>query len=338
MQTKYGRRLVTIPGMLLTAIALAITAPILVPVLAVADLMTGWRRRRLLRLWAMASSYVWFELVGITVSGVLWTLSGFGLLMHVRAIRRAHHRLHWWWTGSLVRAMQRFLALELEIDGDLPHGRPLVVISRHCSFGDALLPSALLGEHHRYELRHVLKRELVWDPCLDLVGNRLENHFVDRAPDDNSSELEAIRSLAIGIRGAQAAVIFPEGTFRTPRRHERAVERLRGRQPHLADRAARMSHVLPPRPAGTGALLDAAPDADVLILGHVGFESFSSFAEIIANVPFRAPVRIRYWLHERATVPDDADARMAWLFEQWEHLDAWVASQRGPDPALRSDR
>ena len=213
MQTKYGRRLVTIPGMLLTAIALAITAPILVPVLAVADLMTGWRRRRLLRLWAMASSYVWFELVGITVSGVLWTLSGFGLLMHVRAIRRAHHRLHWWWTGSLVRAMQRFLALELEIDGDLPHGRPLVVISRHCSFGDALLPSALLGEHHRYELRHVLKRELVWDPCLDLVGNRLENHFVDRAPDDNSSELEAIRSLAIGIRGAQAAVIFPEGTF-----------------------------------------------------------------------------------------------------------------------------
>lgn len=332
-RNRYGRRLVTIPAMAFTALALTVTAPVVVPLLVLADLVTGWRRRRHLRLWGMAYSYAVLELVGMTAAAALWVVSGFGLGMRLGSVRRAHHRLHWWWTAALVRAMQRWLTLELEVEGDRPHGGPLIVVSRHCSFGDALLPSALLGNGHRYELRHVLKRELVWDPCLDLVGNRLENHFVDRTPEDNTPELHAIGRLASGITANQATVIFPEGTFRTPQRHSRAVDRLSRRHPLLAERAARLAHVLPPRPAGTSALLEAAPHADVLIMGHVGFESFSSLADIVANVPFARRVKVRYWLHARHTVPTEPEALQHWLFEQWEQLDAWVSAQ-SDEPGL----
>lgn len=329
-RTRLGRRLVSIPAIFLGAAMFVLAAPVLLPVLAIVDLVTGWRRKRAMRLWAMVGDYLFHEVVGITASTVLWVLSGFGLWLGLPPLRRAHHRLQWWWTKALVGSMRRWLGLRLEIEGDHPGEGPLIVLSRHCSFGDALLPSVLLGADHRYELRHVLKRELVWDPCLDLVGNRLENHFVDRAPDDNTDELAAIAALAHGIARRQAAVIFPEGTFRTTERHDRAVERLRRRDPVLADRAARLQHVLPPRPAGTFALLDAAPQAEVLVLGHVGFEPFSSLAEILANVPFRNPVRVRMWTFERASVPDDHDERVRWLFERWEHLDAWVLDQHAP--------
>jgi hypothetical protein len=55
---------------------------------------------------------------------------------------------------------------------------------RHASIGDTLLASALVGRPHGiFWLRYVLKRELLWDPCLDVVGNRLPHVFVDRASD-----------------------------------------------------------------------------------------------------------------------------------------------------------
>jgi len=38
----------------------------------------------------------------------------------------------------------------------------------------------------------VLKRELLADPCLDIVGNRLPNHFLDRHATDSGPELAAL--------------------------------------------------------------------------------------------------------------------------------------------------
>ena len=57
---------------------------------------------------------------------------------------------------------------------------PAVMLCRHASLADSLVSAwvvtSLAGMHPRY----VLKRELLVDPCLDIVGNRLPNHFLDR--------------------------------------------------------------------------------------------------------------------------------------------------------------
>jgi hypothetical protein len=103
-----------------------------------------------------------------------------------------------------------------------------------------------------------------------------------------------------------------------------------GSRPELAARAEALQHVLPPRPAGTLALLDGAPHADVVVLGHHGFEQFTSLKAIQRAVPFREPIRVWMWRVSRAQVPATRDERVDWLYEQWLALDRSVAA-RFPD-------
>ena len=60
--------------------------------------------------------------------------------------------------------------------------------------------------------RYVLKRELLADPCLDVVGQRLPNHFLDRQATDSTPELLALEELVTGIDESTVGIIFPEGT------------------------------------------------------------------------------------------------------------------------------
>ena len=87
-------------------------------------------------------------------------------------------------------------------------------------------------------------------------------------------------------------------------------------------------------------LLEGAPDADVVIMGNEGLESFSSIRDIVDAVPLRAEVRIRLWRHPRAAVPDDPAEQATWLLDQWLELDAWVedrlVSPPAAEPAARS--
>lgn len=47
--------------------------------------------------------------------------------------------------------------------------------------------------------RYVLKDDLLIDPCLDIVGNRLPNHFLDRFPHDGAVELGLLEAMAGGM-------------------------------------------------------------------------------------------------------------------------------------------
>ena len=127
-----------------------------------------------------------------------------------------------------------------------------------------------------------------------------------------------------------AFVIFPEGGNFTPRRRERAIEKLDeiGR-PVLADRARAMEHVLPPKPAGTLAAIEAAPDADVLFVGHVGLERLSTVRDLWRGIPMDAAVVARSWLTPAEQVPPPED-RERWLYDRWQDLDGWIDGVGGP--------
>jgi len=121
--------------------------------------------------------------------------------------------------------------------------------------------------------------------------------------------------------------ISPEGTVFNPKRKTRAIRTLKERDPANVEVAESMQFLLPPRPAGTLALLEWAPDADVIVLGHVGFEPFGTIKQILANIGNEHGVVIRAWRFARNTIPTDPTAQIDWLYERWTEMDEWIASQ-----------
>ena len=327
--TVLRRRSISIGGLVAALAVATMAAPLLFAAAAVVDLVErrrGWPHVRLLAMAILASA---IELVGTIGAGVTWVMFGFGRGFHTRAAQRAHFGLQRWWTGALLTAAERTLHLRIQVEDPSPAERGnAIVIGRHTSIGDAAIPAVLLGNLLHLDPRYVVKRSLMWSPCIDIVGHRLPHHFVERNTDDNRGELAALRAIATGLDDHTSVVIFPEGTFFTPERRRRAIDRLRaGSRPELAPRAEAMQHVLPPRPAGTLALLDGAPHADIVVLGHLGFEQFNSLAAIRRAVPFTAPIRVWLWRIPRASVPTGDEARVAWLYDQWLALDRSIADR-----------
>lgn len=94
-----------------------------------------------------------------------------------------------------------------------------------------------------------------------------------------------------------------------------------------------LQHLLPPRPAGSVALVEADTDNDLISAWHVGFEGMDTFGGIISvlteGVPAFCFVATR---HDRSTVPDGAGFA-DWLDSRWLEMDAEVdgALRRGND-------
>lgn len=312
------RRLVSVPGLVLLAVVLVVTAPVWVPIALVVDLVTAPRRLPHLRLLAFATWWSWLEVCGLVAAGALFVTG--------RARSTApHFGLQRWWANGLVVGLRLTCRLHIELRHPeaLTPG-PVVVLPRHASLADALL-SAWFVTARGLAPRYVLKRELLLDPCLDLVGNRLPNHFLDRDADDASVELAALRDLATSVRTADAcAVIFPEGTRANPAKRARSLARIAERDPDRAARLASLQHCNAPRPAGTLAVLDGAADADVVFVAHAGFEGLDTFRGILAVIPPAAPVIVDCRRVPRAEVPDGVAARTAWLDRQWLVVDADV--------------
>ena len=106
-------------------------------------------------------------------------------------------------------------------------------------------------------------------------------HFVARGAGDNTPELAHLRTLVTDMDGDECAVIFPGGGLFTAAGLERAVEKLTERGSPQPDVATAYRHVLPPRPGGVAAFLDGRASANVVIVGHVGFEPLASHPEAV---------------------------------------------------------
>ena len=315
----------------------ALLSVVVVPVLGLVDQLLGHRRFRLARAWLLAVAAAGTETVGTVWVAALWLrYAPVGRLRTAESLA-SHRRAQMWWLASHLRELRWFAGISPDIDDPeaLREGN-VVAVAHHVSHADAVLPAHLFGALGGLQLRYTLKAELQWLPAIDLCAHRLPNVFVDRAPGPDSPLLDDLVDLARGVDDDAAAVIFPEGTFFTPARLDRAATRLATTRPDLEARARSLRHMLPPRPAGTLALLRGAPDADIVFVGHVGLGSFSSMADIIRTIPVRHPWRVRTWRHPRAAVPTDPDQIVTWLLDRWLEVDAWIDEQlaeRRPGPA-----
>lgn len=308
------------------ALLFAVLTPLALPLLYLVDLATGHPKGKRSRVWMLLGSTIWFEYFGVFFAGALWVRYAGGRV-NPDGWMAANLRLEFWWCRCHMRNLEVFAGVRLELrDAEPFEGGRAIVISRHSSHIDAIVPLTILERCNRVP-SYTLKQDLKWAPAMDLVGHRTRNVWIDRTPQAGSPMMAEIERLAAGMPDDGATVIFPEGTFRTPERHERAISRLRTTRPDLADRADGLRYVLPPRPAGSLALLRGAPDADVVILANVGTESRSSIAEIIATIDEPHPITVHATRHARVDVPDDDDHFAEWLVDRWLEMDEWIHDQ-----------
>ncbi len=312
------RRSVSVSSLAIATIAITLTIPVWLPVAAVVDLVRGRFRLPVVRLLAFAVCWCWIETAGVLRCFWLWVVG--------RADDEdEHYRLMGWWAGALISALGRTTGQRPRIEGlDALKPGNAIVLCRHASLGDSLLSGWALASVAQVHPRYVLKRELLGDPCLDIVGLRVPNHFLDRGAADGSAELLALERLAAGIRPGVAGVIFAEGTRSNDSKRAHALDKIAARDPERAARLAGLRHLLPPRPAGSTAMLTGAPDADVVLAWHTGFDGFDSFGGMIRQLARpRTPVRFVARRVPRSEVPSGDDF-VAWLDAQWLRMDAEV--------------
>lgn len=317
---RWRRRAITVPAMFLAAAIYGAALPILLLAALIADLAgAGLALRPHLRLAVGLFVALLVECVGLVVLlGVFLVTPGAPArrVALTYAVQRAYVRAHF---GSV-----RWLyGLKLAMYGDeLVRPGPLVVLIRHVSTIDVLVPGYFLAHRHGLRLRYVLKRELLAEPCLDVAGHVLPNHFVSRTGEDTAKELAAIRALKRGLGPDEGVLLYPEGTRFTPEKRDQLAASARSEE--VRARAASLRHLLPCRTGGALALLDEAPDADVLFVGHRGLEGLTDVASLRSGALVGRTVEVRFWREPATSVPADPAAREGWLHAQWQRLDAWL--------------
>jgi 1-acyl-sn-glycerol-3-phosphate acyltransferase len=318
------RRLVSISGLFVAAVMLLLLVPIWIPIAAVVDLVRLRVRLPTVRLLLFALGWSWLESASVVLAFALW-------LGFQRNNRGLHYRLQAWWAASVLGLLRATTGIHVTAEG-VDHLRPgpVVLLCRHASLADSLVSAWVVTSLAGLRPRYVLKRELLVDPCLDIVGNRLPNHFLDRQATDSQIELDALTRLSTGMGPRDIAVIFPEGTRASPSKRERALSKLGERDPGRAARLSELQHLLPPRPAGSAALIAGAPDADIVIGWHVGFDGLDTFGGILRHLA-RKPPAVRFQVRRvaRAEVPT-GDAFTEWLDAIWLQTDQDVHNMLEP--------
>ena len=332
-----ARLLRRVRGIALEVVAFVLVT-VLFPVLLlgafVVDLVLWLRRRKpwmAVRLVAMLWWFLFGEMQGLLlVAGIAVATGGpfgGGSLRRARMIYAA--RIYW--ARSHLGGARTLFGLGWEVEGiEYAGPGPVVIMMRHASIIDNMLPDAVVGHAHGLGLRFVIKRELQMLPLLDIGGRWVPTLYIRRASDDPEREANAMRSLLDNLGEGEGVLVYPEGTRFEPKKLARAKQVIAERQPDVAPLAERLQHILPPRLGGPLALLDeaASTGTGIVFCGHVGFDGFQYISDIWAGGLVGSTIRVRFWRHAHTEIPDGERARTEWLYARWQVLDDWVGEHR----------
>ena len=333
------RRVVVAPAVIALTVLLWTTLPLwLIGTGIVAAFVPAWLRPVRLA-WVLVLHLTLESVILVELFG-LWIASGFGVFVRRPYFERIHYDIAQAYLVIFFREARRVLRLKVETVGPTPDafpGEPLLVCCRHAGPGDSFILMYALMHWYGREPRVVLKDTLAWDPAVGIVLHRLPSRFVKPNPGVGEDIESEIAGLARNLDQNDAFVIFPEGGNFTPKRRERAISRLRklGME-RMALRAERMKHVLAPKPGGVLAALEAAPEADVLLVAHTGMDHVLTVRDVWHSLPMDKRIIMRWWRVPREEIPAGREAQIDWLFGWWEQIDTWIGANRPADlPPVR---
>ena len=329
-RTCTGRSLPEIPRRLISWSALTLAFAVvwtLLPlwlVVALGSDLVRQSRFAWTRLIVFGAVFLLVESVGLAIALVLRAV---GLVFPAGDLAR-HRRLQATYLGLLWTTALSVWDLTVTVE-DRTGGLsgPALLLVRHTSFADTVLAAQYVAKPHDIALRYVLKHELLWAPCLDLVGQRLPNAFVRRDGAESAQDAQRVRALTTDLGPREGVLIYPEGTRFTTARKMLAVQRLMSKDPVLGARAARLVNVLPPRPGGVLSLLDGIA-GDVVVLMHVGFEDAADLRAMANGALIGREIRLRIDRFDAASRPTADGDRLEWVWSLWEEMDRWVGAFR----------
>ncbi len=280
------------------------------------------------RAYAVLVWYALCEVFGVVAACMLWVLKVCGVYGHKQAYMQANAALQRCWSEVLFRGVCAVYGMRLNIEDTARcNEAPFLLFVRHTSVADTLLAAVCVANPHRLVLRYVLKDALLWDPCLDIVGHRLPNAFIDRSKNNREANVEALVSLLQGLDARSAVLLYPEGTrFSAQKLQQAQALWAQKKEDPLSETVQTYRHVLPPRMAGPMALLSNAPGLDVVVLEHVGFEDVTTLAQCWQGALVGRTIHVRLRRIKRESIDEKNEAQ--WLFKTWAEVDSWVESTR----------
>jgi 1-acyl-sn-glycerol-3-phosphate acyltransferase len=313
-------------------VVLTLLFPFAIAAAAAVDLVLWLVRRKpwmAVRLVAFAWWFLLAELRGLLALAVIYATTGGPLGRGSKRRRRLVYDLRIHWCRSHLAGIGKLFGVTIETEGlDEAGPGPVLIFIRHASIIDNTLPDALVGHAHGLGLRFVLKRELEMLPVFDIGARWVPTVFVRRGSGDTAAEVERLRRLPRDLGPGEAILVYPEGTRHTDAKLARAKEVVAERQPHLAERAAKLRNVLPPRLGGPLALLEEAAGTDVVFCAHVGLDGFELISDIWRGGLVGQTIRAKFWRVPAAEIPTDESERVAWLYDHWQRVDDWVGEQK----------
>ena len=323
-----ARRVVSISAVFFAWCVVHVLLPVALLVAVVADAASrraGWLFTRFTvhLVWLL-----WCEVYGILASFLFWC-AGFLPGVTDKVYRDWHLRLQLSWAAAHWKGIEWIHGTRIMLEAPEEMGSgPMILFIRHASLADTILPCIVIQRPAGLRLRYVMKRELLWEPCLDIVGHRLPNCFVDRYSDDSREEIRRVTRMLDALEPNEGVLIYPEGTRPTPARRARARERLLEKEPDLARRTEGLRNILPPRPGGPLALLEKNSGLDVVFCAHEGLDDVAGIPDIVSGALWKRVVRIRAWRVPFEELPVGKAERLDWLLENWQRVDDWVGETR----------
>jgi 1-acyl-sn-glycerol-3-phosphate acyltransferase len=320
----WARRTLSISLYSILCLLFVALLPVFLPLAFLVDLGRG-------KQWVFCRCILFFtfyfccEVAGIIASLCLW-------LAHL-FVRDAEKFLSWnfalqrWWANALAQGCRKIFGLRLQVEGmdELTRG-PVIVFARHVSVADSLLPAFFIANPNGIRLRYVLKRQLLWDPCLDIVGNRLPNCFVRR----DAGEAYVVNRLMSNLSARDGVIIFPEGTRFTKAKRASILARLQEKGDiRLYEKASALKRTLPPRLGGALNLLERNRNADVIFCAHAGFDSVLDLRDFLNASLVNRTVYINFRRVSLADIPKNREAQTDWLLDNWKKIDDWIGIQLG---------
>lgn len=328
--TRLGRRALTYTGtVVLTGIYTALL-PLLLTYSLVADVV---QRKPMLRsrFHLTIVSVLWWHVIGLICLALFllaWPIYG----RDPENWWQWNRKLEGWWGSWVIGIPELLYGMNMEVTGDenLRPG-PVLILARHTSVIDTMLPLRVLEYWHKMIARIVKKQVLLFDPCVDGISHRIPRTFVKREKKAKQTDLEHIRKLTLCMGEDDGLWMFPEGTRFSPKKREQILDKLRERHPEAAERAESLRYTLPPRPAGTLELLQVCDGMDVVFCAHTGMEGANALENFIGGSLYRRTIKIEFWRVPASDIPAGDEQRLIWLHSWWERIDRWVEAHQDPD-------
>ncbi len=329
--SRWGRRFISISSIILATLMTLALLPLWLSAALLFDTANHWVFKRktsavnggLFILW-----YLLCECYGVLCSLTLFLANA----VHTNSQRYINwnYQLQAHWASILWAGATSLFKLNVKIEDNAQlDAKPMILLLRHASIADALLATVLITVPYKVRFRFVMKRELLWDPCLDIVGQRLPNYFVNRGASNHQTEIDAIGSLSNHLRDDEGLLIYPEGTRYTVAKRQRIIDRFKSENNIImAKQAEQLKHLLMPKVGGVNALLEKKLPLDVVIASHIGFESVISLNQLWSGVMLNSSIAVRLQRFACNELPRDKVNCSRWLYQRWLEIDHWIESMK----------